>query len=264
MKIAATALLTLALVAGAGTTTVDAAPVPAAPAVAAVATAAPASVASLTRKVTLKDGTAKAVKLRTSAATVADLLTERGLTLGEFDYVKPALTVKLKKGLRVKIYRVTVTTSTVTEAVRFDVVKQKNPDLARGKKNILVAGVDGSAERTYQITTINSKVSKKQLLAETVLLAPVTQVVEVGTKGKALNLARLKMWNRIAKCESGGRWHINTGNGYYGGLQFSLATWRSVGGRDFASRPHKASKAEQITVANRLYAKRGTRPWGCA
>jgi hypothetical protein len=72
------------------------------------------------------------------------------------------------------------------------------------------------------------------------------------------------MWNRIARCESGGRWHINTHNGYYGGLQFSLATWRSNGGRDFASYPHKAGKGEQITVANRLYAKRGTRPWSCA
>ena len=71
------------------------------------------------------------------------------------------------------------------------------------------------------------------------------------------------MWNRIARCESGGRWHINTHNGYYGG-QFSLRTWRSVRGRDFASYPHKATKAEQITVANRLYAKSGTRPWGCA
>jgi hypothetical protein len=71
-------------------------------------------------------------------------------------------------------------------------------------------------------------------------------------------------WNGVAACESGGNWSTNTGNGYYGGLQFNLATWRANGGHDFAAKPNKASKAEQITVANRLYAKRGTRPWGCA
>jgi hypothetical protein len=78
-----------------------------------------------------------------------------------------------------------------------------------------------------------------------------------------INLARAGMWDRIARCESGGNWHINTGNGYYGGLQFNLASWRSNGGRDFAARPDQASRAEQITVANRYYAKAGLGPWGC-
>ena len=72
------------------------------------------------------------------------------------------------------------------------------------------------------------------------------------------------MWDRIAKCESGNNWSINTGNGYYGGLQFNAATWRSVNGQDFASLPHQASREQQITVANRLFAIRGTQPWACA
>ncbi|RMB62152.1 transglycosylase family protein [Tessaracoccus antarcticus] len=80
----------------------------------------------------------------------------------------------------------------------------------------------------------------------------------------SLNLAREAMWDRIARCESTNNWSINTGNGHYGGLQFNLQTWRSVGGTDFAAYPHQASRAEQITVANRLYAKRGTQPWSCA
>ena len=83
------------------------------------------------------------------------------------------------------------------------------------------------------------------------------------SKKPALNLARAAMWDRIARCESGNRWNINTGNGYYGGLQFNLATWRGVGGEDFATRPDLATRAEQITVANRLYAQRGLQPWTC-
>ena len=72
------------------------------------------------------------------------------------------------------------------------------------------------------------------------------------------------MWDRIAQCESGGRWNINTGNGYYGGLQFATASWLANGGDDFAPRADLASRAEQITVANRYYAKAGLGPWGCA
>jgi peptidoglycan hydrolase-like protein with peptidoglycan-binding domain len=82
------------------------------------------------------------------------------------------------------------------------------------------------------------------------------------SSNKAINLARAAMWDRIAKCESGGRWNINTGNGYYGGLQFDYTTWLSVNGDDFASRADRATRAEQITVSNRLYAKRGLQPWG--
>jgi len=264
MKLLATAFLTLALVAT-GTTPAQAVTGEVVPGVVTISAAVP-QVKLVAHRVTLKDGAAKRKKIRTTARTVADLLAERGLTLGEFDRVKPALTTRLKKHMHVKIYRVTVTTTTVlAEAVPFDVIKQPNPDLPRGTKNILVAGQLGSSDRTYKITTVNGKLKSKELISEVVLVAPVAQVVEVGTKGPALNLAHLKMWNRIARCESGGRWHINTHNGYYGGLQFNLRTWRGVGGRDFASYPHKASKSEQITVANRLFAKRGTRPWGgCA
>ena len=65
-------------------------------------------------------------------------------------------------------------------------------------------------------------------------------------------------WDRLAACESGGNWSINTGNGYYGGLQFNAATWRSVGG---VGLPHQASREQQIAAANRLHDARGFQPW---
>ncbi len=79
-----------------------------------------------------------------------------------------------------------------------------------------------------------------------------------------LNLANSAMWDRIAQCESGGNWSINTGNGYYGGLQFDSGTWLSAGGGKYAARADLASRAQQITIANALYASRGLSPWGCA
>src|SRR5688500_7079387 len=68
-------------------------------------------------------------------------------------------------------------------------------------------------------------------------------------------------WDRLARCESGGNWHINTGNGYYGGLQFSPGTWDAYGGNRYASNAHRATKAEQIRVAERLLDDRGWGPW---
>ena len=65
-------------------------------------------------------------------------------------------------------------------------------------------------------------------------------------------------WDAIAQCESGGNWSINTGNGYYGGLQFDEGTWKSNGG---TGSPANASREEQIAVANRVAAARGTSPW---
>ncbi len=84
------------------------------------------------------------------------------------------------------------------------------------------------------------------------------------TSGAGINLSNAAMWDRIAQCESGGNWSINTGNGYYGGLQFDSGSWLANGGDDFAPRADLASRAEQITVANRYYAKAGLGPWGCA
>jgi resuscitation-promoting factor RpfA len=68
-------------------------------------------------------------------------------------------------------------------------------------------------------------------------------------------------WDRVANCESGGNWHINTGNGYYGGLQFSSSTWSSYDTNHFAGRADLATREEQITVANRVLASQGWGAW---
>jgi resuscitation-promoting factor RpfA len=68
-------------------------------------------------------------------------------------------------------------------------------------------------------------------------------------------------WSGVAQCESGGNWHINTGNGYYGGLQFLQATWVGYGGLQYAPRADLASPAEQIAVAERVLAGQGIGAW---
>jgi len=68
-------------------------------------------------------------------------------------------------------------------------------------------------------------------------------------------------WDAIAQCESGGNWHINTGNGYYGGLQFSRSTWKAHGGGAYASTADKASRSQQIAIAERVLRTQGIGAW---
>ncbi|MFR0353046.1 transglycosylase family protein [Streptomyces sediminimaris] len=68
-------------------------------------------------------------------------------------------------------------------------------------------------------------------------------------------------WDTVAQCESGGNWSINTGNGYYGGLQFSASTWAAYGGTAYAPQANQASKAQQIAVAEKVLASQGKGAW---
>lgn len=80
----------------------------------------------------------------------------------------------------------------------------------------------------------------------------------VGLTASPANAASTSTWDRVARCESGGNWHINTGNGYYGGLQFSASTWHAYGGSGLASH---ASKSTQIRIAEKVLKHQGWGAW---
>ncbi|MEU2928532.1 transglycosylase family protein [Streptomyces sp. NPDC007251] len=73
--------------------------------------------------------------------------------------------------------------------------------------------------------------------------------------------ATASQWDAVARCESGGNWSINTGNGFYGGLQFTNSTWAAYGGTAYASRADLATKAQQIAVAEKVLAGQGKGAW---
>ena len=95
------------------------------------------------------------------------------------------------------------------------------------------------------------------VLAGAALLAPLGLLAASGNAAAADS----GVWDRIARCESGGNWHINTGNGYYGGLQFSAGTWRAYGGSAYASTADQASRSAQIAVATKVQHAQGWGAW---
>jgi LysM repeat protein len=95
------------------------------------------------------------------------------------------------------------------------------------------------------------------VLAGAALLAPLGLLAASGNAAAADS----GVWDRIAQCESGGNWHINTGNGYYGGLQFSAGTWRAYGGSAYAATADQASRSAQIAVATKVQHAQGWGAW---
>ncbi|MGN6722517.1 MAG: ubiquitin-like domain-containing protein [Marmoricola sp.] len=200
-----------------------------------------------------------------AALNSKDVLTALHVKVGAKDIVTPAPSKLLSTGQTITYTKVTSGTVHVPhEAIPFAVVQHDNSSMAAGTSKVITRGVNGARDVTYRIVRHNGGIFSKTVVTQHVLSQPKTEVVEVGTKQAAVNVSGNTAWDRIAQCESGGNWHINTGNGYYGGLQFSLSTWDAYGGQQFAARPDLASRDQQITVANRVKAAQGGYgAWGC-
>ncbi|WP_030266872.1 transglycosylase family protein [Streptomyces violens] len=95
-------------------------------------------------------------------------------------------------------------------------------------------------------------------LAGAALVAPLALLAATASEARAADGG---VWDRIAACESGGNWHISTGNGYYGGLQFSASTWRAFGGHKYAPSAHQAGRDAQIAVATKVQQTQGWGAW---
>jgi resuscitation-promoting factor RpfA len=101
------------------------------------------------------------------------------------------------------------------------------------------------------------KPRKSRALLRVAVAGAVALGIPLAIAGTA-NAAPASVWDRVAQCESSGNWQINTGNGFYGGLQFTMSTWRGFGGQGL---PHQASRDQQIAVAQRVLAAQGWGAW---
>jgi resuscitation-promoting factor RpfB len=220
----------------------------------------------------------KVATATTTAETVAQVLEDAGITLGVDDRTSQPGNAHVVNNMVVKVSRVdTSQTAATTENVAFDSLTEESADLFKGEKKVTQAGVAGKVDRTFKLVMVDGREASRTLVSEAVSVQPVTEKVAVGTKPKpaaapaagantgaaAPAMMNEAMWDKIAQCEAGGNWAINTGNGYYGGLQFDVRTWIGSGGGAYAPNASMASKAQQIDIANRVYAQRGLQPWGC-
>lgn len=102
--------------------------------------------------------------------------------------------------------------------------------------------------------------NRKRALATAVVLSATTALPAIVATQEA-SAASISTWDKVAQCESSGDWSINTGNGYYGGLQFTPSTWKAFGGHKYASNAHLATKQQQINIAEKVLAVQGPGAW---
>lgn len=214
---------------------------------------------ALPKPVSLTDGTAT-LHPTVAAQTVRDLLAALGNPLAPTDKVEPAPETPVSKDMKIKVTRIRTETSTVEEAVKPPEIKQKDPNLIRDRRVVVNPGKPGQARVTYNITTINGKVVKRDRMQSVVLTAAQPATVRIGTKPGA-PFVPVGVWDALAQCEATGNWAINSGNGFYGGVQFDQNTWERWGGLEYAPRADLATREEQITVAKKTQAAQGWGAW---
>jgi resuscitation-promoting factor RpfB len=179
-------------------------------------------------------------------------------SLGPDDAVTPGADLKITDGAEVRISRSGVTVVNKTEEVPPPVEEIKDPDMAKGTQEVVEAGAPGEKIVTWRVTLKNGKETGKEKLGEKITKEPVKKVVKVGSKAPPQPvISDGEVWDRLAYCEATGNWAINTGNGYYGGLQFDSGTWRSNGGTQYAPLPHQATREQQIAIATKVRDARG-------
>ena len=214
------------------------------------------------KTVTVKLGDAAKKKTTVTALTVRDALKELGKPADGNDQVKPGLGAKIEDGDKLTLTKVRVVQRKVTEPIDAGTVKKQDSGMYTDQSKTLRAAVDGRRNVVYKVTFKNGERVARKAMRSSILREPVNAIVKVGTKERpapapapAANYSGgSSVWDSIAACESGGNWATNTGNGYYGGLQFSLSTWQAYGG---SGRPDQQSREAQIAVAERVAAAEG-------
>lgn len=198
----------------------------------------------------------KRQKLVTTAPHVRGALKQAAVSLGALDRVNVALSSPLRSGMRITVTRVKQAKVTKEETIRYASKRVYDKTMLEFKQVVKSQGRNGLKRTTYLLTYENGKVVKRTVVQSRVLTKPKNAVVVIGTKKRTLDQLN---WNRLAKCESHNNPKaVSRGGLYHGLFQFSLTTWKSVGG---TGKPSQASAAEQLMRAKLLYTKRGHSPW---
>ncbi|GAA1948967.1 ubiquitin-like domain-containing protein [Catenulispora subtropica] len=207
----------------------------------------------------LVDG--KSIPMDTTAPTVAQALSEAGVTLAGQDTANPDPASFPGDGQNITVERITGTQETKQEAIAFSTTEQQDPTAYVGSRKTVTQGVPGVQEVVYAYQTVNGVKQPPKVVSKNVTKQPVNAVVKVGTKPVPNTVAGADNlnWAGLAKCESGGNPKSVGGGGLYFGLyQFSPSTWAAMGGSGL---PSNATPEEQTYRAKLLYVRSGAGQW---
>lgn len=206
-------------------------------------------------------GVARTVRL--AAANVGALLEAAGAPLQQRDAVVPAATTPVTDGMRISVTRIRIEKVTQQVPLAPTARRIEDPTMNMSRQVVEDPGAPGTQDVTFAVAVVNGVVTGRLPVANTIVTPARESVLRVGAKPgtevpPVTNGAR---WDAIAACESGNNWAINTGNGYFGGVQFDQNTWERHGGLRYAQRADLATREEQIAIAEVTRAHQGWGAW---
>jgi uncharacterized protein YabE (DUF348 family) len=198
-----------------------------------------------------------------AAARVGDLLAGSGVPLEQSDQVTPGAAAPVIDGMHIQVIRNRI--EKITERVPLVPPRRRieDPQMNASREIVEDKGSAGTQDVTFAVSKVNGIETGRLPVASHVIVPAREAVVRVGTKPgtEVPNVGNGEVWDAISRCEAGGNWAINTGNGYYGGVQFDQNTWERNGGTRFAPRADMATREEQIAVAEVTRARQGWGAW---
>lgn len=201
--------------------------------------------------------------VRVPAANVAGMLEAAGAPLQQSDTVDPPASAPLVDGMQVRVTRVRI--AKVTERLPLAPANHEipDPDMNMSRRVVEDAGTPGTQDVTFAVASVNGVETGRLPVANVVLTPAKDAVVRVGAKPgtEVPPVSQGATWDALSQCEAGGNWAINTGNGFYGGVQFDQNTWERNGGLRYAQRADLATREEQIAIAEVTRARQGWGAW---
>ncbi len=200
---------------------------------------------------------------RLAAPTVQALLAAAGAPLEQADKVVPPPSTPVTEGMTVVVTRIRM--QKVTERVPLPPPAQKIPDpqLNMSRQVVDDPGTPGEQDVTFAVSIVNGVETGRLPVANEVITPARPSVLRVGAKPgtEVPPVSNGATWDALAACEAGGNWAINTGNGFYGGVQFDQNTWERSGGLRYAERADLATREEQIAIATVTQQRQGWGAW---
>jgi uncharacterized protein YabE (DUF348 family) len=201
--------------------------------------------------------------VRLAAANVAGLLEAAGAPLLQSDTVVPAASSPVVDGMQIQVTRMRVEKTTQRLPLAPDNKQIPDPTLNMSRQIVDDPGSPGTQDVTFAVAYLNGVETSRLPVANVVITPARDGVLRVGAKPgtEVPPVSNGATWDALSRCEAGGNWAINTGNGFYGGVQFDQNTWERQGGLRYAPRADLATKEEQIAIAEVTRARQGWGAW---
>ncbi|AHK29498.1 resuscitation-promoting factor RpfB [Rhodococcus opacus PD630] len=213
--------------------------------------------------VELADGALPVTDVRIAAPTVGEFLAAHGAPLEQADTVVPAADTPLTEGMDVTVTRDRTETKVETLPLAPEEQRIEDPTMNKSRTVVENPGLPGVQDVTFAVNTVNGKEVGRNQVSATVTTPAQPKVIRVGAKPgtEVPPVENGSVWDALAQCEATGNWAINTGNGFFGGVQFDQNTWERQGGLKYAPRADLATREEQIAVASKTQKTQGWGAW---